>query len=411
MRNGEKQPWLIKPQPRMGALGIIALLVVANILVPFSTDIYTPALPSLPEYFGTDESVVNLTLILFFLFLTFGSLVFGPVSDRFGRKPVLVAGLLLYTISSFLCAVAWRIGLLITFRILEAIGAGAVTSVSMALVKDCFTEQRREQLLALIQVLMVIGPIAAPLFGGLILAVADWRAVFVVLGILGMFCTILSFLFTETLPIAERTSPGFGRTLSGLVKVGRNPAFMTLLLVVALVNAGFSAYLVAAPYIYIDFFGCTAQVYTYYFAATAAIATLGPIGWVAISSHTTPRKFTHVMLALCLAGGIGVLLIGPGSPTLFCAFFATYSLCSAAIRPYTTNILLAQQSRDTGSASSLINFTCSIFGVLGMGLAVLPWPTYVFGLGALLSGFSVLAIITWVVLLRSERTHIKELDR
>lgn len=410
-KEDEEHSWLIRPQPRLGQGGLVTLIVLTSILIPFSMDIYTPAVPALPAYFDTHEGAVNLTIVLFFLFMTISMLLFGPVSDRFGRKPVLVGGLAVYVAGSIMCSIAWRIGLLIGFRILQAIGAGAVSSVSMALVKDCFIAKRREQLLAIIQVLMVIGPVAAPLFGGIILAFADWRAVFVFLTVLGVLCLACSLLFAESLPVTQRTSPGIGRTLSGLATVGRNPSFAILLLVVAFLNVGFCAYLVSAPYIYENMFGCTPQQYTYFFAGSAAITTIGPVGWIAASKHVTPRTFTSIAVVACIGAGAALLCVGMSSALVFCACFTVFATFMSAMRPYTTNILLAQQERDTGSASSLINFTCSIFGVLGMGLAMLPWPSYLVGLSICIIGCSSLALLAWAVLLRSRHVRIKEFER
>ena len=127
--------WLIKPKPRLGQLELIVFVITANTIIPFSIDMYTPAVPSLPNYFNTSVQMVNFTLMGFFLFMTIASLVFGPVSDRFGRKPVLVGSLMTYTAGGVICAAAVNIGMLIAARSVQALGAGALIAVSMALVK------------------------------------------------------------------------------------------------------------------------------------------------------------------------------------------------------------------------------------------------------------------------------------
>lgn len=403
--------WLIAPQHKLGTGGLLALIVITDVLVPFSIDMYTPALPALPSYFNTTAAVVNLTIIGFFFFMTIGMLVFGPVSDRFGRKPVLLGGMVCYVAGSVLCVFSRTIGTLIAARIIQAIGAGAVSAVCMALVKDCFVADRREQVLAIIQVLTVIGPVIAPLFGGVILSFFSWHYVFAALALFGTLCLILSLLFEETLPEDERVEGGVISTMAGLVHVGKNPAFMVLLLVPALFNTAFMGYVAVASYIYEDFFGTTPQVYTYFFAATAAIGTLGPIIWVKVSKRTTPRMFTHIVIIACIAVGIVMLLFAEQSVFTFFLCMALFATASAASRPYITNILLAQQENDTGAASALINFVISICGVIGMALAVLPWSTYVAGLSIVLTASSVLAGALWIALLRIPRLHIRELDK
>lgn len=408
--NDQSESWLCAPQPRLGQLGLIVFIILANTVIPLSIDMYTPAVPSLPGYFDTSEQMVNFTLMGFFLFMTVASLLFGPVSDRFGRKPVLVGSLVAYTAGSVLCATSPNIFMLIGARLVQAIGAGALMAVSMALVKDCFVERRREQMLSIIQVLSVVGPVIAPLVGGVLLQFFDWRASFVVLAIFGAICLALALLFEESLPAELRNTGGVLSTLGGLVKIGRNRAFMQLLIVVALFNVAFSAYLAAGSYIYIDFFGTTPQEYTYFFAVTAAFTALGPFIWMRARRKTTPRKFTHVMIALAFVAAGILLVCGTASVFVFCGALIIFATIQSAMRPYSTNILLSQQEGDTGSASSLIGFVIGICGALGMGVIVAPWPNYIFGLGAIMLVCAIVSLALWVLLLVSPRTHIKELE-
>lgn len=407
-RETRRDNWLCRPQRRLGQAGLIVFIILANTIIPFSIDMYTPAVPSLPGYFGTTEQMVNFTLMGFFFVLTIASLLFGPVSDRFGRKPVLVGSLVAYTAGGILCAIAPSIGALIAARLVQALGAGALMAVSMALVKDCFVESRREQMIAIIQVLSVVGPVIAPLVGGILLQFFSWRASFVALAIFGATCLVLALLYEESLPEDERNDGGIIATLGGLVTVGRNKAFTVLLLTVALFNVAFSAYLAVGSYIYIDFFGTTPQQYTYFFAVTAAFTALGPFIWMKARTRTTPRRFTHVMIALGFAASFILLAVGESSVFVFCGALILFATIQSAIRPYTTNILLSQQKGDTGSASSLIGFTVSMFGVVGMSVIVAPWPTYIFGIGAIMLVCTTLSCILWVILLHSRNIHIDD---
>lgn len=407
---GQRGSWLKSPQTKLGQTGLIVLITLVNVIMPFSTDMYTPAIPTLPEYFNTTEPVVNLTLICFFVTMTFAMLVLGPISDQFGRKPIFVGSMALYTIASLLCAASTTIGMLIAARVLQAIGGGGALAVSMTLAKDCFIREKREKIIALFQILSVVGPVAAPLIGGFLLRFFDWHASFVLLGVLGAVSFVLTLLFDESLPEDERRAGGVTSTVEGLVTVARNRSFTTLLILVSVFSVPFMGYIAVGAYIYIDFFGTTAQEYTYFFAATSAVMMLGPILWIKASSHTTPRLFTYGVLAACLAASMGLLALGERSPFIFCALLMVFAIGMSALRPYTTNILLSQQERDTGSASSLINFAFNVFGVLGMALAVLPWPNYVVGIGVLMATCALIAVAIWVFLLRSKTAHIKEFE-
>lgn len=402
--------WLSKPQPRLGQAGLVAFIIIANTIIPFSIDMYTPAVPSLPGYFNTSEQMVNFTLMGFFLFLTISSLLFGPVSDRFGRKPVLVGSLVTYTAGGILCALSTSIFALIGARLIQALGAGALMAVSMALIKDCFVEDRREQMISIVQVLSVVGPVIAPLVGGILLQFFDWHASFIALALFGAVCLVFAVLFEESLDASERSTGGMLSTLGGLAKVGRNRAFMVLLLTVALFNVAFSAYLAVASYIYVDFFGTTPQQYTYFFAVTAAFTALGPFIWMKARAHVTPRLFTHVMIGLAFVSAFALLFFGTSSVFAFCGSLILFATIQSALRPYTTNILLSQQRGDTGSASSLIGFMISMFGVVGMTVIVGPWPNYIFGIGAVMMICAAMSCGLWIYLLRSPRIRIIELD-
>ena len=404
--------WLQAPQPRLGTVGLVLLLSAANIICPLSLDMYTPAVPFLPEQFNTTASVVNLTISGFYLFFSLGMLLFGPVCDRTGRKPVLVGGLAAFAAGSVLCAAAWSIEALIAFRLIQATGAGAVCAVSTAIVKDCFTPERRTALLTILQVIMVIGPVMAPLLGGVILMFSTWHTTFLVLAAVGAVCIALSLLYRESLPAQDRVTGGMGNTFARMGAVAKNRGFATLLLIASLFSVPFMAYVSVASYVYTGHFGTSTQGYTYFFAATAALSVLGPLLYLRASrTGVSARRFTHGVIVVGLLASLALLVAGQANVFAFFACLAVFALLEASIRPYTTNILLAQNERDAGSASALINFAVNIFGVVGMGLVSLfSVQDYAFGLGVLMLGSMVAVAALWVYLLTSRKAHIKELE-
>lgn len=396
--------WLLQPQGKLGSVGLIALLVIASFVTPLSLDMYTPAIPHMTEYFSTTADTVNLTLVGYFLFFAVGLLLFGPLSDRYGRRKVLLLGFIIYTVSSILCAQSPTIEFLIFARILQALGAGAVSAVSTAVVKDAVIPEKREKILAIIQIMFVIGPVLAPVIGALILQVADWRMTFWALAAVGAVCAVLSFLFEETLPQVDRYQGTVFGSIKQLGVVAKNKGFSTFLFISALYNLPFMAYIAVGSYVYITFFGLSELEYSYFFAAIALFSVSGPFIWMKVSKHMSARTFTTLILIIAFISGAAMLLVGAISPFFFFATFLIFAIAEACVRLYSTNILLSQQDDDTGAASSLINFAHTAVGCVGMVLAVLPWPNYVFGIGAIICLTMALGGIIWLLFLRSSLT-------
>lgn len=381
--------WLAAPQPHLGAGGLVTLLAVANMMIPLSLDMYTPSVPEMPAHFNTTASMVNMTILGFYLFFAIGLLVFGPISDRIGRRPVLVWGMVLYVAGSALCALSPTIGVLIAARVIEALGAGAVNAVSTALVKDCFVPAKRELMLTIIQTMAVLGPVIAPLVGGLIVRFGSWRLVFWVLTAIGVICLVPSLFFEESLAPQNRSMESAARVFGRLIVVLRVPRFADVLLAASFFSLAFMQYIAVGSYVYVDFFGMTQQQYTYFFAATAAISVLGPVGYLKFGSHLSIRQLTYFLIGIGAIDGVLIATIGRSNVFVFCALMALFAICEAAIRPYTTNFMLMLGAQDAGSASSLINFMNTAFGCLGMALIMLPFPNYVIGIGVLMT-FSML---------------------
>jgi MFS transporter, DHA1 family, multidrug resistance protein len=184
-----------KRQRYLGDKGFVAFIAFLSAFIPLSTDIYLPALPRMVESFHTSGSMVNLTFVFFFVFYALGTMFWGPLSDKYGRKRILLVGLTVYTIASISCVFSVSVYQLILYRVLQSIGCGAATAVSTAIVKG----RKRVTILALVQSMGMISPIVSPVIGAIILSTISWRGVFVVLGLIGIIALIGSIAMKETI--------------------------------------------------------------------------------------------------------------------------------------------------------------------------------------------------------------------
>jgi len=300
---------------------------------------------------------------LFFVFFSVGTLLWGPLSDKYGRKPVLMAGLILYTIASILCACAGDIYQLITFRVLQAIGGSAAGAVAMAMVKDVYEGRKREVVLALVHTMVVIAPAIAPVFGAFLLNFTSWRGAFWVLAGAGFLALAGCVALEET--IGKRYTGTILQTMGRLGVVLKNPGFTSLLIIFSLISIPFMAFIAASSYIYINEFRLSEQVYSYYFALNALFLLLGPILYIQLSRRFNRRSIIIACFALIAMSGVSICSLGSINPWLFALTLLPGTLAGSSIRPPSTVLMLEQQQHDTGSASSLIGCFGIFMGSIG----------------------------------------------
>lgn len=337
---------------------LVLVLGILTAFAPISIDMYLPAFPTLERAFNARASDVQLTLSTFFLGLAVGQLIYGPVADRFGRRPPLFFGIALYILASFGCVYATSIEALILFRFLQALGGCAGMVISRAVVRDLFDEKGAARMFARLMAIMGAAPILAPFLGGQLLLYADWRAIFWVLVGFGVLCLAgVTFVLTETLVVERRRSLHPVSVLSTYLRLFGDRYFMGHVLGQSLTFGSMFAYLTASPFVFISLYGVPAEQFGWIFGTNA----VGFIGASQVNLYllrwAQPKQILSIGLGVTLTAGVVLAVtvwsgVGGLWGVLIPQFFFLASL--GFIGPNAMARALAPQGGNAGSASALI---------------------------------------------------------
>lgn len=389
------------PAYGLGRKALIVYLSFLSAFTPLSTDLFLPALPIMADYFQSSPGVTNLTLMGFMFCFALSMLVWGPLSDKYGRRPIILAGLALYLVSSVLCALSTNIWMLIAGRVAQAVGSGAVSAVAMAIAKDVFKGRTMENVLTAIQTMMLLAPMIAPVLGGFLLALTSWRGIFWAFVVCGVVAWLGLLPLRESL---ERPTEGPAlKSLGRIAFVLGNARFSALLVVFSVAGMPIMVYLATSAYVYQQSFGVSPQLYSGFFCANALASVLGPTLYPRVLRKLPQNGLITACFAVIAAGAALLLLFGHAGPFWFAALMLPVTFCSTAIRPPSTIILMTQIDSDTGAVASLIGSAAVLCGSLSM-LASGLWsdPLVATAVISLFAGLFCLA--GWIILGRRERS-------
>lgn len=306
------------------SLRLVLILGLLSGLAPFCTDLYLPALPAIEEQFNEDllllgftlssAMLVNLTLAGSMFGIAWGQILMGYCSDVYGRKPVLFASLIGFTLFSILCAWSESILALVVWRFLQGIFAAGSIVVSRAMGFDMFKGAELLRFMATLTLVFGLAPVLSPLFGAFFLEAlaSHWRELFFFLAALGVVLFAASFFLHETLPKESRTPSGLGHFVAQFFALLRNKTFVCFLLISSFAFAMLFAYISASSFVFQNIYALDKTQYSYIFALNALGVMVVASSIARLSSRFPTRSILRVGLLLCVCGTAGIV-----SATLF----------------------------------------------------------------------------------------------
>ncbi|WP_130802324.1 multidrug effflux MFS transporter [Acinetobacter ihumii] len=356
----------------------IMLLALLTALGPLSIDMYLPALPQMADDFGVSTQMMANTLPAYFFGLAMGQLIYGPISDRIGRKKPLYVGLSLYAIASVLCVFASSEWNLIVLRVVQALGGCVGVVIARAAIRDRLDIQGSAQAFSSMMIVMGIAPIAAPTIGAWILYFSNWRAVFVCLAFIGcisLFC--VHFFFKETLQPSRRLKLSFQQVLTLYASILKDQSFRFPMLAGCLTGGALFSYISSASPVMMDMYGLNQQQFAYAFGLNA----MGIIVLSSINKRLVSRVSTINRLKLGgviqFSGALTVFIAGlfghPAIEIVMIGLFLTVSGLGFT-GPNAMALAMSGQGARAGTASAIMGSGQFAVGLLvGVLLNFLVW--------------------------------------
>ena len=303
-----------------GSLPITMLITALVAVGTLSTSLYAPSMPTLVNEFGTTTDRVKLTLTVFLVGFAAGQLVYGPLSDRFGRRGVLMGGLLVYVLGNFACVVATGLDTMLAGRFLQALGGCAGTVLGRAVVRDVHGREGTARILAWIAAAMAISPALGPTVGGHLHVWFGWRANFVLLAALSVVLLVSVWLFLrETNPTQEADATDWARLLRNFALLLGDRRFLGWLLCGSLIYAGLYVYIAVAPFLFIDRLGFRPNEFGMLTIFTTSCYLLGTLTAGRLTRRIGLHRLLLVGCVAALAGGalmLGLALVTLSTPSV-----------------------------------------------------------------------------------------------
>jgi DHA1 family bicyclomycin/chloramphenicol resistance-like MFS transporter len=386
---------------RQKYITLILILGSLTALGPFSIDMYLPGFKAIAIDLDTTANKVSLSLSSYFIGISAGQLLYGPLLDRFGRKKPLYIGLLVYILASIGCAVTTNIDMFIVLRFVQAIGSCAAAVASMAMVRDLFPVQDSPKVFSLLMLVVGLSPMLAPTIGGYVIKGFGWHTIFIILGIMG-FAVLLASRFglpdthKADLSISLKPRP----IIKSFVSVLSEPQFYTYALSGAVAFSGLFTYVAGSPLIFMDIFKVSGEVYGWIFAFMS-VSFIGTSQLNSLLLRTyRSEQLVYLGLALQCVISIAFLIAAVNN---WLGLFGTIAMlflylgCLGLTNPNTAGLSLAPFSKNAGSASALLGAMQLGLGAIASMLVGILVKDSMVPMVAIMTGSTILALFILLI--------------
>jgi DHA1 family bicyclomycin/chloramphenicol resistance-like MFS transporter len=384
---------------RPHSVGFTFLIGALAALPPLSIDLGLPALNLLYASLGASPAQAALTLSLFLAGFGAAQLVMGPLSDRYGRRPVMLGGMMLYAAAGFGCAFATSIEGLLAFRLLEGIGAAGGTTLAMAVVRDSFDGQAGRIKMSQVSMVITIAPIIAPTLGGLVLLAGEWRLIYMVLGLAGTALVLAVFLgLAESRP----AQPDARLDLAGRYgAVFRNRRTMGYILVNTLGSGGLFAFIAASPLVLMGSMHVSMQMFGLLFATTSSGILIGSTINNRLAQRgvgaRTPLAIGLTLAPLAALAAAAFMAAGIVRLETFIPFVVVVGICRGLTTPNITHAALEPMPQHAGTTAALMGcgqmLCMAASGVIVAALFPVLGPL---GVALTMLGFLSAGLLSWL---------------
>jgi MFS transporter, DHA1 family, multidrug resistance protein len=346
----------VVPKEKNSPVGLVVILGLLAMLMPLSIDMYLPAMPQIARQFAVSSGSVQMTLNLYILGFAIGQLVYGPLADSYGRKPVIALGTLIFACAAAACALSQSIDQLIFMRFLHGLSAAAASVVINALMRDSYSKEEFSRMMSFVMLITTIAPLLAPIIGGWLLLLWSWHAIFWTLSIAAVITTVLVVTqIRETLKPEQRQRFHLRTTLGNFVALVRHKRAFSYMLASGFSFAGLFAFLNAGPFVYIEVNHVSPQNFGYYFGLNVvflfvmtlinsrAVRRFGPLAMFRIGLVIQFCMGVWLLVASALNLGFLPLVLG----------VAMFIGCVSTVSSNAMAVILDEFPHMAGTASSL----------------------------------------------------------